>query len=127
MMLVCPGEGVGKHTTDEVVPKARMRRMLVKASSMPRSPETAASTRLPVSSCRTIRPALAPTAARRAISRARALLRASERLVTLAAAIRNTRNTAPPSIHSANRDCRPTMYWLTGTTVMPRLLSVAGR
>ena len=67
------------------------------------------STTLSVSSCRTIRPALAPSAARTAISRARAVLRASERLVTLAAAITNTQNTAPPSIHNANRDWGPTM------------------
>ena len=36
------------------------------------------------------------------------LARASERLVTLAAAMRNTKNTAPPSNHSANRDWGPT-------------------
>ena len=89
--------------------KARMRRMPAKASSVPISPETAASRTLSVSNCRTIRPALAPSAARTAISRARATLRASERLATLAAAMRNTQNTAPPSIHNANRDWDPTM------------------
>ena len=89
-------------------PKARISRMPPKASSVPINPETAASRTLSVSSCRTIRPAFAPSAARTAISRARAVLRASERLVTLAAAMRNTQNTAPPSIHNANRDCGPT-------------------
>ena len=83
--------------------------MPTEASSVPISPETAASRTLSVSSCRTIRPALAPSAARTAISRARATLRASERLVTLAAAMRNTQNTAPPSIHNARRDWGPTM------------------
>ena len=100
--------------------------MPTKASSVPIRPETAPSTTLSVSSCRTIRPALAPSAARRAISLARAVLRASDRLVTLAAAITNTQNTAPPSIHNANRDVGPTMYRLKGTTLMPWLLSVAG-
>ena len=79
------------------------------ASTVPISPERAPSTRLSVRSCRTIRPALAPSAPRTAISRARAVLRASDRLVTLAAAITNTQNTAPPSIHKANRDCGPTI------------------
>ena len=86
-----------------------MRPMPTEASNVPIRPETAPSTTLSVSSCRTIRPALAPSAARTAISRARAVLRASERLVTLAAAITNTQNTAPPSIHNANRDWGPTM------------------
>ena len=85
-----------------------MSRMPPKASSVPITPETAASATLSVISCRTIRPAFAPSAARTAISRVRAVLRASERLVTLAAAMRNTQNTAPPSIHKANRDCGPT-------------------
>ena len=48
--------------------------------------------------------ALAPSAERTAISRARPTVRASDRLATLAPAISNTQNTAPPSIHSASRD-----------------------
>ncbi len=96
------------------------------ASSAPISPETAASSTLSVSSCRTIRAALAPSAARTAISRARATLRASERLVTLAAAIRKTQNTAPPSIHNASRVSGPTRLRLNGTTLMSRFLSTAG-
>ena len=90
-------------------PKARTTRIPADASPVPIRPETAASRTLSVSSCRTIRPALAPSATRTAISRARLNARASDRLATLAAAISNTQNTAPPSIHNANRDCGPTI------------------
>jgi hypothetical protein len=48
-----------------------------------------------VSSCRTIRPAFAPSAARTAISRARATLRASERLVITLRLISTLTNQEP--------------------------------
>ena len=48
---------------------ARMRRMPARATNNPSSPEMAARVRLSASSCRTIRPRLAPSAARMAISR----------------------------------------------------------
>ena len=69
---------------------------------------------------------LAPSVARMAISRARPTLRASDRLATLAAAMRSTQNTAPASIHNASRDLDPTKYRLNGTTLMPRFRSAAG-
>ena len=107
-------------------PKSRIRGMAASASRVPSIPATTASSTHSTSNCRTIRPALAPSAERTAISRVRLSVRANERLATLAPAISNTQNTAPPSIHNASRDSRPTMYRLNGTTPMVRVRSAAG-
>ena len=97
-----------------------MKRMAARASNAPSSPEIAASVTLSARSCRTIRTGLAPRAARMAISRARPTLRASERLATLAAAMRSTQETAAVSSHNANRGLDPTTWRLSGTTLIPR-------
>ena len=77
------------------------------ASSTPSPPPTSASSTLSVSSWRTMRPLLAPSARRIAISRRRAVAFASRRLATLAHAIRST-NATPASIAAMNgRGPRP--------------------
>ena len=62
-----------------------------------------ANTALSVNNCRTIRPRLAPTAARIASSRCRVTPRDSSRLATFAHAISNTSATATAMIDSAGR------------------------
>ena len=73
-----------------------------------------------------MRAGLAPRAARRATSRPRPRLRASQRFATLAAAISSTHATAAASIHNASRDRAPTTWRLRGTTRTPRFRSAAG-
>ncbi len=67
------------------------------ATINPAAPAKKASNRLSVINCRTIRPRPAPTAARIAISRVRAVAFASNRVATLAQAISRTKLTAPSS------------------------------
>ena len=70
-------------------------------TSTPAAPPASAISTLSVSSCRTMRPRPAPSAARTAISRRRAAPRARSMLPTLAQAISSTKPTAPsirPSI-----------------------------
>ena len=70
-------------------------RELHAASASPRIDPPSASSRLSTNSWRAMRHGLAPRQARSAISRVRALARASSRLATLAQAIRSTVPTAP--------------------------------
>ena len=74
----------------------------------------AASSALSTSSCRTMRPRLAPIAARIAISRSRMVARASSMLATLQQAITSSRLTAPNSVYSTARKSRTTQ----STTLM---------
>ena len=69
----------------------------------PRAPPMEASSKLSVSSCRTTRNGEAPRAVRSAISRRRAVPRASKRFATLEQAISSTKATQPISISSAGR------------------------
>ena len=64
-------------------------------STMPVTPPSSASTRLSVSSCRTMRPRPAPSAVRTAISRLRTVARASSSEATLTQAMSRTNATAP--------------------------------
>ena len=72
--------------------------------AIPAAPEIAASSRLSVSSCRTIRARPAPSAMRRPISFWRAVARASSRLATFTQPISNTMPTAPSSTSSGVRN-----------------------
>ncbi len=92
------------------------------ASSRPSTPPASASSRLSVSSWRTSRSRLAPSAVRTAISFERAAARASNRLATLAQAMSSTNPTAPSSTSSAGRTS-PTARWASG--VVTRLQSDA--
>ncbi len=85
------------------------------ASTRPIAPPTTASTRLSVRSWRTSRIWLPPRAVRTAISRSRAVARASSRLATLAQPIRSTKPTAPSRIRSAGRTS-PTTCSASGST-----------
>ena len=58
---------------------------------------------LSVSNCRTMRPRPAPSAARTAISRCRAVARASSRFATFAHAISSTSVTAPIIVNTMRR------------------------
>ncbi len=88
---------------------------------------------LSVSSCRTSRPRLAPCDSRMAISRRRAVARASSRLPTLAQAISSTRPTTPSSsseaLTTAWRSCGLMAACGNGTRwkVRPRLSFVYSR
>ncbi len=73
------------------------------AMPSPAAPPTAESNTLSVSSCRASRQRPAPIAVRIAISRCRAVARASSRLARLAQAISSTKPTAPMSTSSAGR------------------------
>ena len=73
------------------------------ANSTPSPPPMRERTRLSVSSCRTSRQRLAPSAVRMAISFWRAAARASSRLATLAQVMIRTKPTAPSSTSSGNR------------------------
>ncbi len=72
-------------------------------SPNPSRPPRQASMTLSMSSCRTIRPRLAPSAVRTAISRARYAERASSRLATFAHAMSSTKPTAPSSERKISR------------------------
>ena len=89
-------------------PSERTRPRPTTANNVPSTPAPTASVALSVRCWRMIRAGLAPSAARRATSRARPRLRASQRLATLTAAISRTQVTAAISIHRARRDCDPT-------------------
>ena len=84
------------------------------ASSRPKAPPSAASTRLSVRSCRTRHQREAPSAARTAISFSRVAARDRSRLATLAIAISSTNPTATISISSAGRTS-PTMNSFIGS------------
>ena len=86
------------------------------ASSRPTAPPASAMSTLSVSSCWTIRPRLAPSAVRSAISLRRDAARASSRFATLAHAISSTRPTAPSRTKSA-RPVSPTISSCSGRTV----------
>ena len=70
-------------------------RVPMTASSNPSAPPAKATTLLSSRSCRAILARVAPSAERTAISRCRAVARASIRLATLAQAISSTSETAP--------------------------------
>ena len=87
------------------MPSTRMpSRRPVREQQARRTPPATASSTLSVSSCRTMRPRLAPRAARTAISRWRASARESSRFATFAQAISSTNATAPISTTSAATD-----------------------
>ena len=77
----------------------------------PAAPPASDSTTLSVSSWRTIRARLAPSADRMAISRWRTLARTSSRLATFAHAISRTKLTAPARIQSEDRTFRTIISW----------------
>jgi hypothetical protein len=89
-------------------------------SVSPSPPAAAARIPASVSTCRSMAPRLAPSAARRANSPSRAVARVSSRLATLAQAMSSTSATAPMSSSSAGRACLTTS-WCSGTTRMRRL------
>ena len=78
------------------------------ATTIPRAPPSAASSKLSVSSCRIIRVRPAPSAARIANSPRRCAPRASSRFVTFTHAIRSTRITAPRTASNAGLTPRVT-------------------
>ena len=71
----------------------------------PTTADRIASTRLSVSNCRTTRPLVAPSAARRPISFSRLAAWASRRLARFTQAIRSTRPTIPIIIPPASAIC----------------------
>ena len=73
-------------------------------AALPRPPPSSEINRLSVSICRTRRQRPAPSAARTAISRCRAVARASSRLAALTQAISSTSPTAPSSTSSMRCD-----------------------
>ena len=85
-------------------------------SAEPSAAPAKESSTLSVSSCRTMRPRLAPIAARMAISRRRPMARANSRLATLAQAISRTKLTAPASTSRDERTL-PTMASRMGSTL----------
>ena len=85
-----------------VVRKATRKPLSHWASSAPPAAPIAAISRLSASSCRTMRPREAPIASRTAISRSRAVARASIRLARLAQAISSTRPVVASSSHSGD-------------------------
>ena len=89
-----------------------------RASTRPAPADTAASSRLSVINCATIRPRPAPSAARTASSLARPVARAISRFATFAHAINNTRPTAPNSSISVGLES-PTSCSRSGTTAAP--------
>ena len=84
---------------------ARNAAAIPQASAMPAIPPMTASRTLSVSSWRSRRPRLAPSASRTAISRCRAAALESSRLATFAQAISSTAPTTPPSSNAADRIC----------------------
>ena len=70
------------------------------ASPQPTAEAAAASTKLSTSSCRISRPRVAPSVTRIAISRSRAVARASNKLATLLQAISSKRKTAASNAYS---------------------------
>ena len=74
-----------------------------KASKRPAAPPSAASRTLSVRSWRRMRPRLAPSAARMAISRRRAAARTNKRFARFAQAMSSTNPTAPSSTTTARR------------------------
>ena len=95
------------------------------ASISPKAPPSAASIKLSVSSCLTIRPRLAPRAARTAISFCRETPRANSKFATFAQAMSTTKPTAPSRISSALR-ISPLNCVLKGTRVTPQLVLKSG-
>ena len=87
------------------------------ASRDPSAPPTTASKTLSVRSWRATRHLPAPSAARIAISRSRAVVRASIRLATFAHAISKTNPTVPSSTSSAGR-VLPTMRSYSGVNLI---------
>ena len=78
-------------------------------------------------SWRTTRPRLAPSAARSAISRARPVACASNRLTRLTAAMRSRHPTAPIRIHSARRVVSLASHSLDGWVTMSNPLLTSGK
>ena len=70
------------------------------ASTSPSTPPATASIRLSVSSCRSSRARVAPSAARTEISRSRRTMRASSRFAIDAQTISSTKPAVPSSTHS---------------------------
>ena len=80
---------------------------------------------LSTSNCRTIRPRVAPSDVRIAISRCRVLERINIRFATFAQAINNTSPTAPSSTNSGVFNS-PVNCRRIGTTAAPHFVSKAG-
>ncbi len=93
----------GMSSTTAVLPnglRASSNPRLHQAMAVPSAAPPKASRRDSAKSCLTMRPGLAPSASRKAMSRRRAVARASSRFATLAQAAANTRPTRPISIWS---------------------------
>ena len=90
------------------------------ARAMPSTPPAAASTRLSVSNCVTIRRRPAPSAARTASSRVRTVARASTRLATFAQHRSSTKPTTPRNRIDVSRRSRPISNSRIGVIVRRR-------
>ncbi len=77
-----------------------------KASSSPPAPPASARIRLSVTSCRSSRPWLAPSAVRSASSRSRRMVRATARFATLAQTMRSTKPAVLTRMRSVDSKCR---------------------
>ena len=88
---------------------------------MPAAPATSASSRLSVINCRTIRPRLAPSAVRTAISRVRVVALPRSSVAVLAQAINSTTPTTPHRRYSVRRTS-PTSSSCRRTADTPRPL-----
>ena len=93
---------------------------------MPSAPPTTDSTTLSVSSCRTMRPRLAPSAARTASSPVRALARASSRFATLTQQVSRTMPTTPRNMSDVSSTSPPTYASRSDSSAMPRPAFVCG-
>ena len=91
-MADCPGSGAMSLRAPR----------LTQATNRPRPPPMTDSSRLSVSSCRTMRPRLAPSARRSASSGPRTVPRASRSAATFAHAIRSTSATAASTVTSGS-------------------------
>jgi hypothetical protein len=80
--------------------------IITHATPSPMAPPMSDNSRLSVSSCRTMRVRLAPTASRTASSRCLAAALASSRLAIFAQAISNTAAATPPSSSATACICR---------------------
>ena len=95
-------------------------------SATPSAPPRSDSTRLSVSSWRTIRRRPAPSADRTASSRSRAVARASSRLATFAQQISSTKPTTPRNSIEVSLRSLPIMVSCIGSSATPRPALVCG-
>jgi hypothetical protein len=101
-------------------------RSAIHDNARPAAPPGSASTTLSVRSSRARCRLLAPRAARTAISLARPMPRASNRLATFAQAISRTKATTPPRTSEVDRTSPLTSALRSGSMVTPHPLLVSG-